>query len=415
MRLVIVEPRGSGGMIHYAYQLCNAMAEIGEDVMLITAKEYELDGYPHKFQVNKFLNLWSHIDPLQTAITSNRLDAVLRKILRSVRRVFRGIRLFAEWIKLTRYLLRLQPDIVQFGEIEFPFESLFLNYLKSQGLIISQVCHEFEPRERSANLLVRINNYLLLNVFRAFSVMFFHSTSNKDRFLSLYPDISSSNFHIIPMGNGQIFPVSGNMIDLQKDLIKRYQINDNDRIVLFFGNITPSKGVPDLLQAFVDVHAKDKNARLIIAGKPLKYLDVDALVDSASVLGIEAVTMFDMRYLPMDEVAPLLALATVVVYPYVSSTQSASIQAAYAVGKPVVATRVGGLPDIVEDGQSGFLVSPSSPSELSAAILKITQDEKLAQKMGLYAKTLSETRFAWEPIATQIINIYKAYLRSAQR
>ncbi|HEX6033469.1 MAG TPA: hypothetical protein VFY83_03505, partial [Anaerolineales bacterium] len=63
MRLVLVEPNGSGGLIHYTYQLCTALADEGLDVTLITGKEYELAHLPHNFEVNNLLDLWSLFDP----------------------------------------------------------------------------------------------------------------------------------------------------------------------------------------------------------------------------------------------------------------------------------------------------------------------------------------------------------------
>lgn len=411
MKLFVVEPRGSGGMIHYAYQLCNAMADVVTDVTLVTAKEYELENLPHRFHVRRIVNLWGRFDPLQTTPSKNFLHAFARKILRSVRRVFRGLRLIAEWVKLTRYLLQTKPDIVQFGSIEFPFEAIFLGYLKRKGLILTQICHEFEPRERLNNPIVKINNHLLSNVFKTFSIMFFHSVSNLNRFRELYPDISSDHFHVIPHGNEQIFSLIGDPMGYKEKLKQRYGItNHKCPVVLFFGNITVSKGVPDLLRAFADVYAENKDARLIVAGKPLKYINPNSLLELASALGIQTATSFDMRYFSMEEVTPLIELATVVVYPYLSSTQSGSIQVAYALGKPVVATRVGGLPDVVEDGRSGFLVPPNSPRELAAAILKIINDPALALRMGNYASELSQTRFAWGPIASKIAHIYHDFL-----
>jgi glycosyltransferase involved in cell wall biosynthesis len=410
LRIYVVEPRGSGGMIHYAYQLCNGMSEVGADVVLVTSNEYELDSYPHKFRVEKFMRLWSRVDPLQIKPSRNPLEAMSIKLLRGLRRVFRGARLILEWIRLIQYLLNAKPDIVQFGSIEFPFESLFLGYLKYKGLTLSQICHEFEPRERSNNIFVKINNHLLGNVFKSFSIMFFHSPSNQERFQSLHPYITPERFHIIPMGSGQIFPSIGDMELIRTDLIHRYKLDDEKQVVLFFGNITPSKGIPDLVRAFAQVYAENKSTRLVIAGKPLKYMDVDTLFNLVSTLGVSDFIRFDMRYLPMEEVAPLIQLADVVVYPYVNSTQSASIQAAYSLGKPVVATRVGGLPDIVEDGKSGYLVPPGNPEALASAIVRILKDPILAEEMGTYAKELSETRFAWKPIASNVINVYCNFL-----
>lgn len=410
MKVFLVEPRGNGGMIHYAYQLCNALSEHNTTVTLVTASHYEMDGFPHSFQVKKLMDLWGMDNPIPANLSHQRLRVTARKIHRSGRRAFRGIKLFLQWIKLTNYLLRERPDIVQFGEIEFPFESIFLRYLKSRGLILSQICHEFEPRERGEGFLVRINNSLLKNVFGAFSIMFFHSKSNEERFSELYPEFSGAHFVVIPMGNGQIFPVTKDPLRMKESLLQKYNFSAKDLIVLFFGNITPSKGVPDLLQAFEKVHAQNDCARLIIAGMPLKYINMNELFELATTLGIQHVTKFDTRYLPMEEVGPLMEISRVVVFPYISSTQSASIQAAYAFGKPVVATRVGGLPDVVDEGVSGFLVEPNSPAELAQAILKIVNDPILAKKMGAYAKELSDTRFAWKPIAEKIANVYRDYL-----
>ena len=410
VKLYVVEPRGSGGMIHYAYQLCNAFAGHVSDVTLVTAKSYELDEYPHSFTVDKFLNLWTRSDLFLAKLGPGFAAKLLRKVLHNVRRVGRGIRYVFEWMKLANHLVRVRPDIVQFGSIEFPFESIFLGYLKARGLILAQICHEFEPRERASGYLVKLNNYLLKNVFNAFSIIFFHSESNRQRFKQLYPAVDLDNSYIIPMGNGQIFPLVNDYSRIQLGLKKQYGLHESESVVLFFGNITPSKGVDDLLNAFACVYAVNKNARLIIAGMPLKYIDIDSLVGLSEALGIQSVTVFDTRYLPLEEVRPLIELADVVVYPYVTSTQSASIQAAYAFGKPVVATRVGGLPDIVVDGESGFLVSPQSPKELSAAILKIIENEELAQRMGRFAKNLSETRFSWPPIAGDIVDVYVDYL-----
>lgn len=101
-----------------------------------------------------------------------------------------------------------------------------------------------------------------------------------------------------------------------------------------------------------------------------------------------------------------MELATVVVYPYHSSTQSGSLQTAYTFGKPVIATMVGGLPEVVEDGKSGFLVPAHSPNDLAEKISIFVNDRALAEEMGRYARRLSTTRFNWNAIAQEILTIY---------
>jgi glycosyltransferase involved in cell wall biosynthesis len=143
-----------------------------------------------------------------------------------------------------------------------------------------------------------------------------------------------------------------------------------------------------------------------VAGFPSKFINLNDLQHTVTELGLADAVIFDPRYIPFDEVGALMSLAQVVVYPYRTSTQSGSLQVAYAFGRPVVATRVGGLPDVVEEGRSGFLVPPASPEALSAAILKIINNPPLAAEMGAYARHLSETRYAWTPIAGQILTVY---------
>lgn len=405
MKLFVVESLGSGGMIHYAYQLCTALANLGAEVTLVTAKDYELDAFPHNFVVEKRMQLWPLFDPRSSQLQSGRMDRAWHKIRWTIRRGWRALRLVWGWFQLTNYLLKQQPDLIQFGKINFPFEALFLARLRRKGLIMGQICHEFELRERRNGPLTNLANQLYAGVYDNFSVIFFHGESNQQRFLSLF-QIPPERTHIIPHGNEAIFPVSTNGAQTKEMLKKRYGLTANEPVILFFGTLTPSKGIPDLLQAFAIVR-QSSSARLLVAGFPTKHIDMTELKDMVANLGLTEAIIFDPRYIPIKEVGPVMELATVAVYPYRNGTQSGALQVAYAFGRPVVATRVGGLPEAVDDGQSGLLVSPEAPQELATAISKIINNPQLAAEMGAYARSLSETRYSWRPIAGQILAVYQ--------
>ena len=394
-------------MIHYAYQMCTALSDQEANVTLITSIEYELDGYPHNFSVNKLLRLWSPTDASDSKNTSNGLGSLIQKIHRNIRRVFRGVRYVVEWIRLTAYLVSSKPDIVQFGKIEFPFEAIFLSILKTNGLTLSQICHEFELREQGSNPLVNFSNQLYRWVYQSFSFLFFHSNSNRERFSSIF-HVDPKRFHLIPHGNEGMFLSARETAEsiLESEMRMRYKIDASAPVVLFFGNLMPSKGIPDLLKAFKLVQNDSPQSRLVIAGKPTKHIDLPALKRLTLDLGINDSTIFDSRYIPIEDVAPLMEMAAVVVYPYLNSTQSGSLQVAYAFGRPVIATNVGGLPDAVEDGESGFLVDPGDPRQLADRILKFIKNPELTNSMGNYAKHLSETRFSWRTVASIVLNVY---------
>jgi glycosyltransferase involved in cell wall biosynthesis len=410
MRLVLVEPNGSGGLIHYTYQLCTALADEGLDVTLITGKEYELAHLPHNFEVNNLLDLWSLFDP-QASHTVNATGFRRRwhKVRWTLRRGQRAVRLVHAWMNLTRHVIELKPDIVQFSKIHFPFEGIFLAQMRSRGLTLTQICHEFELRENQRGPFSSLTVRLYADIYKNFSAIFFHARENCEKFLSLYPFVDNKKTHIIAHGNSgwllREFPQSQD----GKALRQRYDLKPGQPVVLFFGLLAPSKGIQDLVEAFALVR-QSSDAKLLIAGYPTKHFDMDELKEKVAALGLADHVVLDTRYIPLEEVGALMGLATVAVYPYRSSTQSGALQVAYTFGRPVVATIVGGLPEAVEHGRSGFLVPANSPPELAAAILKLVTNHELAKLMGEYARHLSETRFSWRSVARQIVKVYDGLL-----
>ena len=368
-----------------------------------------MDGFPHNFTLRKQMKLWSTIESQETDSSLGWAGSVFQILYRKARRAIRGIRLIVEWIRLVIFLTRSRPDIIQFGKIEFPFEAIFLGSLKRNGMHLSQICHEFELREQGNNPLIKLSNQLYRWVYDTFSIILFHGESNQQRFLALF-NIPKNRLHNIEHGNEQLFLSKKTDQITPIQLRKRYSIAPDAPVILFFGNLMPSKGISDLLKGFAQVRHKDNNAHLIIAGNPSKFINMDELKKLAYDLDVQQSTTFDTRYILMEEVAALMELSTVVVYPYLNSTQSGALQVAYAFGKPVIATNVGGLPEVVEDGKSGFLVPPASPDDLAKIILKLINDPQLAHSMGIYAKHLSNTRFSWDSIARKILTIYESSL-----
>jgi glycosyltransferase involved in cell wall biosynthesis len=409
-RLVLVEPNGSGGLIHYAYQLCTALADEGLDVTLITGKHYELAGLPHNFRVNNLLDLWTLFDPqVSQNVHANSWQRRWQRVRWTARRGQRALRLLSAWFSLTRTVFELKPDIVQFSKIHFPFEAFFLAQMRRRGLILTQICHEFEQRENQQGLFSSLGVRAYADIYRNFSAIFFHARENCDKFLSLYPFVNNQQTHIIPHGNSSWLLRHFSQTDHSAALRQRYALKPAEPVVLFFGLLAPSKGIQDLVDAFAIIR-KSSDAKLLIAGYPTKHFDVEELKAKIAASGLTDHVILDARYIPLEEVGALMGLATVAVYPYRSSTQSGALQVAYTFGRPVVATTVGGLPEAVEPGRSGFLVPAESPQELAEAIQKLVNNYELAKIMGEYARHLSETRFSWRSVARHIIKVYDELL-----
>ncbi|HZW55668.1 MAG TPA: glycosyltransferase family 4 protein [Nitrososphaerales archaeon] len=162
------------------------------------------------------------------------------------------------------------------------------------------------------------------------------------------------------------------------DFCKKFGITTSEKVVLYVGRIEKSKGIEFLLEGFVQVRKKLSDARLVIVGggsssyvAELKKLNED--------LGQRAI--FTGR---IDERLLLGAYSasSVVVLPSFMEGFGLTLLEAMVSGKPVVATRVGAVPEAVEDGVSGFLVEPGKPADLANRILQILENPLLGARMG---------------------------------
>jgi glycosyltransferase involved in cell wall biosynthesis len=137
----------------------------------------------------------------------------------------------------------------------------------------------------------------------------------------------------------------------------------DENVALFFGFIRPYKGLDLALRAWKEVDT----AILVVAGE-VWFDTTESVRELVRREGVGAKVRLDLRYIPEDDAAAYFAAADVVVAPYRYENQSAVAMNAFHFGKPVIATRVGGLPDIVEDGVNGILAEPDNPHGLAAAV-----------------------------------------------
>lgn len=171
-------------------------------------------------------------------------------------------------------------------------------------------------------------------------------------------------------------------------------------VVLFFGFVRHYKGLDTLLDAMPAILAKRK-VTLVVAGE--FYEPVQATRQRIEQLGIgEHVRLYD-RYLADEEVRRLFAAADVCALPYRSATQSGVIQIAYAAGCPVIITKVGGLPEFVAEGRSGYTVPPEDPAALAQAVLAFYErGGRDAMAEGVRAQA---ALYSWDGLADAVLDL----------
>ncbi|MER3457320.1 MAG: glycosyl transferase family 1 [Chloroflexota bacterium] len=146
---------------------------------------------------------------------------------------------------------------------------------------------------------------------------------------------------------------------------------EGEPTLLFFGLVRPYKGLADLLHALAQVR-QTLPVRLLVAGE--FWENIATYQRLVNTLGLDSAVRFYNRYIPDEEVPLFFAAADAVVLPYRQASQSAAAALAQALGKPVIATRVGGLPEMIADGQTGLLVPPGDPQALADTILRFYRE-----------------------------------------
>lgn len=171
-------------------------------------------------------------------------------------------------------------------------------------------------------------------------------------------------------------------------------------LLLFFGFVRPYKGLDVLLDALPEI-AAERPVSLIVAGE--FYEPIATYRQRVQALGMRERVRFLDRYLPDEDVRRLFAAADVCVLPYRSATQSGVIQVAYASGCPVITTRVGGLPEFVAEGESGYTVPPDDPAALAAAVLEFyRRGGRDAHEDGVKRHA---RKYSWDALADAVIEL----------
>lgn len=187
----------------------------------------------------------------------------------------------------------------------------------------------------------------------------------------------------------------------RKFLKEKYGVNTSttDDVILFFGYIRKYKGLDILLDAMPEV-ISNRNIKLIIAGE--FYDDEKKYLNKLTDLNLSENIFLVKEFIPNDDVKFFFSACDLVVLPYLSATQSGIIPVAYFYDKPVVVTDVGALTEVVEDGNTGYVVKPNDEGSLAKAICKFFES---GERQSIEENIVNEKKkYDWETFTTGIIN-----------
>lgn len=284
--------------------------------------------------------------------------------------------------QITSFIDKLNPDIIHcanFLDGNF-YYFLFKNKRKIVVTVHDPFPHSGESNFRKSSIR-RINYKSIENIILLNAVQ-------KDEFVKKTSGMFTSVF------------VSSLGIYEYLRIYKAQERESKTFKILFFGRISPYKGIDTLLCAFEGLLKKYDNIELTIAGNGKFWFDITPYRENPSI-------NFINRYVPNEELVELLTSASVVVCPYKDATQSGVVMSAFALGKPVVGTRVGALPEMIEHNVTGVIVPPDDANALEEAIKELIESPALLAAMHTNIKNKYENGAkSWKDISFALYNHY---------
>lgn len=176
---------------------------------------------------------------------------------------------------------------------------------------------------------------------------------------------------------------------------------EEEPLILFFGRIWEYKGLEYLIRAEPLITARVPEARILIAGQGEDFSRYSRMMVHPDRF------IVDNDFIPEERVAEYFQRASLVVLPYIEASQSGVIPIGYSAAKPVVATTVGGLPEMVEHGRTGYLVAPRDAAQLADAVTRLLLDAPLRRRMGINGKSKLEAECSPGVIAQKTFDVYR--------
>jgi glycosyltransferase involved in cell wall biosynthesis len=291
---------------------------------------------------------------------------------------------------LMRHIRRFDPDVLHFQQGPLWF-NLVLPFLRQYPLVLTS--HDPRPHvgDREAQMLPQaVADF----GFRRAAQVIVHGKTLK-RVVVEDLHFPSEHVHVIPhivLGDDTGQP----------------EVREDNRLILFFGRIWAYKGLEYLIRAEPLITARVPDAKIVIAGEGEDFARYRRQMVHPDTFIVHN------EYVPHDKRTALFRQASLVVLPYIDASQSGVIPLAYTFAKPVVATTVGSLPEMVEDGHTGYLVPPRDEKALSDAIVRLLQDQELRRQYGANGKLKIETECSPSVVAEQTFAVYHCTLHGGQ-
>ena len=326
IRICIVILHKDGGMYEYAVWLSRILAESCL-LTIISPKNVRISDFPSNSKL------------IQTEVANNK---------KSLKNLY--------IVKLLYIIMKLDFNVLHFPG-SHPWLLLILLVLRKKRIVCT--IHDVRSHDGEESVLSSFTRRAML----FFSTLIFVHDKYSKGFLVRNDDIPSRKICVIPHG------MFGHFGTAEVDVKGEY--------ILFFGRISYYKGLKYLIKCAPYIKVRDNLL-------PIKIIGAGDLGKLHLLIKIQNITNFSFvnQYVPKEKIAKIFKRSLMVVLPYISATQSGIIPMSFSFGKPVIVTRVGGLPEVVTDMKTGIIVDPKNSLELVKAMKKLINNPKLRKKLA---------------------------------
>lgn len=296
------------------------------------------------------------------------------------------------WIKSARFIAHESPDIV-IVQYWLPFMAPAL------GSILRLLNKKHVPKIISIIHNVKPQNERFYNV--AFTRYFLNSCNgficlSKSQLNDLEVFTTNPNKVFVPH---PVYDIFGDKIE-KSEARKFLGINDDDRVLLFFGIIKKYKGLELLLNSMATEKVRKLKVKLIVAGE--FFEERSHILSLVNKLNLKDNIIFSNKFIPTDNVKYYFCSADIIVQPYIDITQSGVTQIAYNFERPMIVTNVGGLADIVFDKHTGYVTNVNADSIADAIVDFYDNNREDVMSANV---ALEQYRFSWHAMVDAILNL----------
>jgi glycosyltransferase involved in cell wall biosynthesis len=298
--------------------------------------------------------------------------------------------------KVVRYIERLAPDVLHIDDPNVsPRLAIGLRThapLRRVPIVLS--VHDPQPHSGDDNRRKVISRRLLFPRIAHFVI---HSASSLEPFVQEY-GLDRRHVSVVPLGIYRYYEAWSTTKDVA-----------GDRRVLFFGRMSEYKGLRVLFEALPMVAARVPGLQVDVAGGPVPgyRLPPPPHLPNGGQLRVTP------KYLDNGRLTSLVRQASVIVCPYIDATQSGVILTAYGLGRPVIASAVGGLSEYVREGETGLLVPPGDAPALADAIVRVLLEDGLLDRLRDGVAEMEGGELEWPSIGNSVTRIYRSVIDEA--